>query len=78
MGHAISVDPGTSVKQGGATGGYSVDENFYSSYWAAEFFGILNTAPPTPPAAPSNLTATASSSSQINLSWSDNASDETG
>ncbi len=31
-----------------------------------------------PPAAPSVLTATAVSSSQINLSWTDNASDETG
>jgi len=33
---------------------------------------------PTTPAAPSNLTATTVSSSQINLAWTDNASDETG
>lgn len=33
---------------------------------------------PTPPAAPSGLTATAVSSSQINLVWMDNSSDETG
>jgi predicted phage tail protein len=32
----------------------------------------------TPPAAPSNLTATAASSSQINLSWADNSNNETG
>src|SRR3989442_313634 len=32
----------------------------------------------TPPAAPSNLTATAASSSQINLAWTDNSSNETG
>jgi hypothetical protein len=34
--------------------------------------------PPTAPDAPSGLAASASSSSQIGLSWSDNASDETG
>src|SRR5579859_935922 len=33
---------------------------------------------PTAPAAPSNLTATAVSSSQINLSWQDNSSNESG
>ena len=37
----------------------------------------LNILPP-PPAAPSGLTATAASSSQINLSWTDNSGDETG
>ena len=35
-------------------------------------------APPAPPAAPSNVTATAASSSQINLSWTDNSNNETG
>jgi carboxypeptidase T len=33
---------------------------------------------PTVPAAPSNLTATAASKSQINLAWTDNATNETG
>jgi hypothetical protein len=35
-------------------------------------------ATPTPPVAPSNLTATAASSSQVNLSWTDNSTNETG
>ncbi len=34
--------------------------------------------PPAPPAAPSGLAATAASKSQINLSWTDNAANETG
>ncbi len=34
--------------------------------------------PPTPPAAPTSLTATANGASQIDLSWTDNASDEDG
>ena len=41
MMHGISVDPGTCFQQGGAAGAYSYDENFYSSFWAARFFGIL-------------------------------------
>jgi cellulose 1,4-beta-cellobiosidase len=35
-------------------------------------------APPSAPAAPTNLVATAASRSQINLRWTDNASNETG
>jgi hypothetical protein len=59
------------------------------SYRVRAFNGIGNSdysntasvstqALPTPPAAPTGLTATAISTSQINLSWTDNAANETG
>jgi hypothetical protein len=38
----------------------------------------VTTSAPVPPTAPTNLTAAAVSSSQINLAWSDNSADETG
>jgi subtilisin family serine protease len=38
--------------------------------------GAQTAAPPPPPAAPTNLRAEAASSSQINLSWTDNANNE--
>jgi len=38
---------------------------------------ISGAVTPTPPAAPSGLTASAASASQINLAWTDNASNET-
>jgi transcriptional regulator CtsR len=47
-----------------------------SSAWSAAW--VFVTAAGPPPAAPSNLTATVVSSSQINLSWQDNSNNETG
>ena len=44
-----------------------------------DYFRIVKgTVAPVPPAAPTNLTATTFSSSQINLSWTDNANNENG
>ncbi len=43
---------------------------------AIHYFGCP--VPPTPPAAPTGLTATANGCSQVNLAWTDNAGNETG
>lgn len=40
MGHDLTVDPGTNVDQGGATGAFSEDHDIYSSYYSAVFWGI--------------------------------------
>ncbi len=41
LGHAIAVDPGEGPKQGGQLDTFAKDVNFYSTYWIADFFGIL-------------------------------------
>ena len=46
--------------------------------YSANYVVYNGSTPPTPPAAPTNLTATAASYSQINLTWTDNANNETG
>lgn len=46
--------------------------------YSANYVVYNGSTPPTPPAAPSGLTAGAVSTSQINLAWTDNATDETG
>jgi len=46
--------------------------------YAAAYVVYNGTTPPTAPAAPTALMATAASTSQINLAWTDNANNETG
>ncbi len=41
MGHALTVDPGSNVDQGGATGAFSEDHDIYASYYAAVFWGLI-------------------------------------
>lgn len=40
MGHALTVDVGSNVDQGGATGAFCEDHDIYSSFYAAQFFGL--------------------------------------
>ena len=41
LGHALAVDPGKNLKQGGTISKYAIDKDFHSSYWAACFFGLI-------------------------------------
>jgi len=60
--------------------GNTLDAKFLRENGAiADFFSIVKgVAGPATPAAPTNLAATTVSTTQINLSWTDNSSDETG
>lgn len=41
IGHALAVDPGDGEKQGGKTGIYADDIDFFSTYYIAKDFGII-------------------------------------
>lgn len=41
LGHAILVDPGKGEEQGGETGVFSIDKDFFSTYWIARDFGLI-------------------------------------
>jgi hypothetical protein len=51
----------------------SAGDSGYSNSFSANTLAL-----PTPPAAPSSLAATAASASQVNLTWADGSTDETG
>ena len=69
MGHAITVDIGTDEDQGGATGGYAVDKDIWSSYYAAEFWGLLN-----PELTPEEAVAAAKAALEVSYEPGDSAS----
>lgn len=41
LGHELMVDPGEGAKQGGQAGIFSKDKDFYSTYWIAQKFGLI-------------------------------------
>ncbi len=43
MAHGIAVDPGSGAMQGGETSSGAFDVDFFSTYWMADFFGLLST-----------------------------------
>jgi subtilisin family serine protease len=57
-------------------GAVGVDDTF--GYGRINVFGSLSLVGPMPPTAPTNLAATAASTSRIDLSWRDNSGNESG
>ena len=41
MGHSIPIDPGTSINQGGEKTMYTLDKDFFSTYFIAKDFGLI-------------------------------------
>lgn len=41
LGHALPVDPGENKKQGGETGAFAKDMDFFSTYYVAKDFGLV-------------------------------------
>jgi poly(hydroxyalkanoate) depolymerase family esterase len=41
LGHALAVDPGTLAKQGGETGLFATDMDFFSTWYIAQDFGLV-------------------------------------
>jgi hypothetical protein len=81
MGHALTVDVGTNVDQGGATGAFSEDHDIYSSYYTAVFWGLTttgggggggDTTPPTVSVTSPANGATVSGALAVNATASDN------
>ncbi len=42
LGHTLMIDPGNGPIQGGAVGTFAADKDFFSTYWIALDFGLIN------------------------------------
>ena len=71
----LNEDQGTVA---GSTAGTPLSGTLTGSAWAWAAGSPFNAVPPGPPADPTGLTATTVSPSRINLSWTDNAGNESG
>lgn len=43
IGHALPIDTGNCSTQGGKTGLFAINKGFHSTFWAAQFFGLIKT-----------------------------------
>ena len=43
IGHALPIDTGSCSTQGGKTGLFAINKGFHSTFWAAQFFGLIKT-----------------------------------
>ncbi len=41
-GHKVLIDPGESIRHGGKSGVHTKDIDFHSTFWIADFFGLIN------------------------------------
>ncbi|HEX6790179.1 MAG TPA: LamG-like jellyroll fold domain-containing protein [Candidatus Krumholzibacteria bacterium] len=71
---ALNEGAGTAVK---GSAGTVVNGTIQASGWSWDAPAPFNAGPPTPPAAPDNLVATATTFHRIDLTWVDNSNNET-
>jgi subtilisin family serine protease len=74
---AILDQTATNASTAGNCGGTTANNNTWGEGRLDAYAAVTYSPTPTPPAAPTNLTANAVSSSQINLTWADNSDNET-